>query len=140
MAKLRASPSLSTGAVEEFLRLEAPVPATNKIADEDVEWRGSTIHRGDKVLPFIAAANRDPRAFEDPDHLDIARQPNRHLAFTHGIHFCLGAPLARLEARLGFEALLERFHEIELVDAQPVWKPLMFFRALERLPLRVKGG
>lgn len=139
LARLRANPALGASAVEEFLRLEAPVPATNKIADTDLEWRGSRIRKGDKVLPFIAAANRDPRAFEDPDRLDIERQPNRHLAFTYGIHFCLGAPLARLEARLGFQALLERFDEIELVEAEPVWKPLLFFRALERLPLRVAG-
>jgi len=137
MAQLRARPALAAGAVEEFLRMEAPVPATLKVALESFAWRGARIRAGDKVLPFIASANRDPARFPEPDRLDVLRQPNRHLAFSHGIHFCLGAPLARLEAKLGFEALLARFPRLEAVDPEPAWKPLLFFRALERLPLRV---
>lgn len=137
MRALRARPDLLGAAVEEFLRIEAPVPATNKVALEDFAWRGAEIRAGDKVLPFIAAANRDPAQFPDPDRLDVTRQPNRHLAFTYGIHFCLGAPLARLEAKVGFEALLARFPRIEHLDAAPSWKPLLFFRALERLRIRV---
>jgi cytochrome P450 len=133
LAKLQKHPALVGSAVEEFLRLEAPVPATNKVALEELSWRGSTIRAGDKVLPFIAAANRDPRHFAQPDRLDIARHPNRHLAFSHGIHFCLGAPLARLEATLGFSALLERFPRIQALENEATWKPLIFFRALERL-------
>jgi cytochrome P450 len=137
MDALRARPSLLGSAIEEFLRFEAPVPATNKVALEDFSWHGSEVRAGDKVLPFIAAANRDPAQFEEPDRLDIARQPNRHLAFTYGIHFCLGAPLARLEAKLGFEALLGRFPTIEHLDDRASWKPLLFFRALEQLRIRV---
>ena len=90
--------------------------------------------------PFIAAANRDPGQFPDPDTLDIERQPNRHLAFSYGIHFCLGAPLARLEAQMGLEALLARFPGIEHPDGAPSWKPLLFFRALEQLQIRVTDG
>jgi len=134
---LRREPARMTSAIEELLRFEAPVPATNKVALEDFAWHGANVHRGDKLLPFISAANRDPLKFEVPDRLDITRSPNRHLAFTYGIHFCLGAPLARLEARLGFDALLGRFRHIELAGGPPAWKPLLFFRALERLPLRV---
>jgi cytochrome P450 len=133
LAKLRKTPALVDTAIEEFLRLEAPVPATNKIALEELSWCGKMIRPGDPVLPFIAAANRDPRQFSEPDRLDIARQPNRHLAFGYGIHFCLGAPLARMEATLGFHALLARFPRIEALDEHAAWKPLIFFRALERL-------
>jgi len=88
------------------------------------------------VLPFLSAANRDPRQFEDPDRLDLTRAPNRHLAFGWGIHFCLGAPLARLEAALAFRSLLERVPGLALADAQPHWRPWLFFRALEMLRVR----
>jgi cytochrome P450 len=136
LRQLRAHPRLAASAVEELLRFESPVPATLKVALEDVAWHGAAIRAGDKVLPFVAAATRDPARFAEPDRLDLERQPNRHLAFGYGIHFCLGAPLARLEARLGFEKLLARFPRLETPDAEPCWKPLLFFRALERLRIR----
>ena len=88
------------------------------------------------VLPFLSAANRDPRQFADPDRLDLARAPNRHLAFGWGIHFCLGAPLARLEAALAFRSLLERMPELALAEPDPRWRPWLFFRALEELRVR----
>ncbi len=139
LAALRAEPALVPGAVEELLRYDGPVPATVKIATEAVAWHGRRIERGERVLPFLSSANRDPRRFPDPDALDVRRAPNRHLAFAFGIHFCLGAPLARLEARLAFEALLHRFARIELAREDPPWKPQIFLRGLASLPLRCEA-
>jgi cytochrome P450 len=133
---LREAPGLVESAVEELLRYDGPVPATTKIATEDFEWHGASIRRGEMVLPFLSAANRDPRHFDDPDTLDLARHPNRHLAFAHGIHFCLGAPLARLEAHLAFETLLRRYPRIEPLET-PRFKPQLFLRGLESLRLRL---
>jgi cytochrome P450 len=124
------------GAVEEMLRYDGPVPATVKIATEDVPWHGRTIRRGDMVIPFMAAANRDPRQFPEPDTLDVRREPGRHLAFAAGMHFCLGAWLARLEARLVFDAIFRRLPGLALTPAEPRWKPMIFLRGLETLPLR----
>ena len=136
---LRAQPALVERAVEEFLRIEGPVTATIKVATEDLDWRGARIRCGERVIPFMASANRDPRQFDRPDALDIERRPNRHLAFGYGIHFCLGAPLARLEAQLAFSTLLRRFPRLELLDPEPRWKPQIFMRGLETLPLRWAG-
>ncbi|HVM98385.1 MAG TPA: cytochrome P450, partial [Candidatus Acidoferrales bacterium] len=132
---LRDNPDLTSNAVEEFLRYDGPVPATIKIATEDTVWHGKSIKRGDMVLPFISAANRDPQQFARPDDLDIRRSPNRNLAFAYGIHFCLGAPLARLEGQITFETLLRRFPKLALKSARGDWKPMIFLRGLERLPL-----
>ncbi len=106
-----------------------------KVVLEDVDWKGASLRRGQLVLPFLSAANRDPRHFDGPDRLDILRTPNRHLGFAYGIHFCLGAPLARLEARLAFETLLRRLPGLALRDPAPRWKPLIFLRGLESLRL-----
>ena len=132
MVLLARSPAALPAAVEEFLRYDGPVPATIKVATDDVEWHGRSIRRGDMVLPFMSAANRDPRQFPEPDRLDVQREPNRHLAFAYGLHFCLGAPLARLEAQLTFETLLRRFPGLALA-APPRWKPMIFLRGLESL-------
>ncbi len=143
LAALRAEPDLVPGAVEELLRYDGPVPATIKIATEMVTWHGRRIEAGEMVLPLLSSANRDPRRFADPDALDVRRAPNRHLAFAFGIHFCLGAPLARLEARLAFETLLRRFSHLELASGDPPWKPQIFLRGLASLPLRcgaARGG
>jgi len=134
-ALLRADPSLLHGAVEELLRYDGPVPATVKVATEDVPWRGRTIRRGDMVVPFLASANRDPRQFPDPDTLDLRRHPERHVAFAAGIHFCLGAWLARLEARVVLDTVLRRLPELALASGEPRWKPMIFLRGLEALPL-----
>jgi hypothetical protein len=139
LAALRAEPGLVPGAVEELLRYDGPVPATLKIATEAVEWHGRRIAPGERVLPFLSAANRDPRRFAEPDALDVRRAPSRHLAFAFGIHFCLGAPLARLEARLALEVLLARFPHLELAREDPPWKPQIFLRGLATLPLRCKA-
>lgn len=130
---LRQHRALTPGAVEEFLRYDGPVPATIKIATQDVEWHGRVIRRGEMVLPFMSSANRDPRQFPDPDVLEIRRPPNRNVAFAYGIHFCLGAPLARLEGQLAFETLLRRLPGLALQGAAARWKPMIFLRGLESL-------
>jgi cytochrome P450 len=138
LALLRANPELVPSAVEEFLRFDPPVSGTLRIASEDCELDGQQIRKGDVVAAMIAAANRDPRRFADPERLDILRMPNRHLTFGYGIHFCLGAPLARLEAQIAFEKLLPRFRRIDVLDETPRWKPQLFFRGLESLLVRVE--
>jgi hypothetical protein len=134
-ALLRDDPSLLHGAVEELLRYDGPVPATMKVATAEVVLRGRAIHRGEMVVPFMASANRDPRQFPDPDTLDVRRQFDRHLAFAYGIHFCLGAWLARLEARVVLETLFRRLPQLTLAGATPRWKPMIFLRGLESLPI-----
>jgi hypothetical protein len=134
--RLHADPTLAPSAVEELLRYESPVPSSVKIATRDLDFRGVALRRGDPVLPFLAAANRDPRQFPGADRLDLARRPNRHLAFGWGIHFCLGAPLSRLEATLAFRSLLARLPGLALASAAPRWRPWLFFRGLEALPVR----
>jgi cytochrome P450 len=135
LALLRAHPTLTPSAVEELLRYDSPVPATAKVATESLEWHGQEIQRGEMVVPLISSANRDPRQFPDPDRLDLRRKPNRHLAFGFGIHFCLGAPLARLEAQLAFDTVLRRFEGLGLAVEEPSWKPTLFLRGLESLRL-----
>jgi cytochrome P450 len=135
LARLRADPGLVPSAVEECLRYDGPVPATIKIATEDVEWHDRPIRRGDMVIPFMASANRDPRQFADPDAFDVGRATDRHVAFAWGLHFCLGAWLARLEGRLVFETVLARLPGLRLGTDAPRWKPMLFLRGLEALPL-----
>jgi cytochrome P450 len=133
---LASEPALTSGAVEEFLRYDGPVPATIKVATEDIEWYGRSIRRGDMVVPMLSAANRDPAQFADPDRLDIRRDPQRNLAFGYGIHFCLGAWLARLEAQLAFDTVLARLPELTPLPVVPRWRPTIFLRGLEALPIR----
>jgi cytochrome P450 PksS len=139
MEKLRCDPSLIEPAVEELLRFEGPVEtATERYALEDVLISGSTIPRGALVYVVLASANRDERQFENPDRLDITRQNNRHLAFGQGIHYCLGAPLARLETQIAINALLRRSPHLQLeVPVTEVrWKKGLVLRGLEALPVR----
>jgi cytochrome P450 len=112
---LRSDPSLIPAAVEEFVRYDGPgLHATFRYATEDFELGGTLIPKGEQVLVCIGAADRDPARFAEPDSFDIRRADNRHLGFGHGIHFCLGAPLARLEGEIAFNALLSRFPEMRL--------------------------
>lgn len=136
-AHLREHPELTPSAVEEFLRYDPPVAGTLRVVAQDTEIRGQPVGRGEIVAAMVAAANRDPLHFEAPEDLRIQRSPNRHLTFGYGIHFCLGAPLARLEAQIAFTSLLRRFRRIELVDIHPRWKTQLFFRGLTRLDLAV---
>ena len=133
LALLREDPSLIEDAVEEFLRYEAPVQATARVALADIELRGTVIPKGHRVFPLLTAASRDPEQFPEPDRLEITRAPNRHLAFGYGIHFCVGAPLARLEAQVAIPTLLRRLPDLRLADEVPVWKETFLLRGLQRL-------
>ncbi|QWF83963.1 cytochrome P450 [Amycolatopsis sp. CA-230715] len=134
LAALRAEPELVDQAVEELLRYDSPVQLTMRAALEDAEIGGFAMPRGSVAILVIGSANRDPEAFTDPDRLDVRREPTRHLAFGQGIHFCLGAPLARLEARIAFQALLARFPDLRLA-AEPSWKDNLILRGLATLPV-----
>jgi cytochrome P450 len=115
MERLRSEPERMDDAVEEILRYRGPIQGTKmNYATEDVEWHGEVIPKGTPVVPALGAANHDPRAFDAPEVFDVARSPNRHLAFGHGAHFCLGARLARMETRLALTALLERHPNLRL--------------------------
>jgi cytochrome P450 len=122
-------------ATEECLRYDPPVKSTQRIAAEDVERRGKTIRRGDRIRWIMAAANRDPRAFEDPDRFDIGRQPNTHVSFGAGIHYCLGASLARIEGQEVFRALAEHFPSLRLETEELTYQPSIQFRSLLSLPV-----
>jgi cytochrome P450 len=137
--RLRRDPSLTKTAVEELLRYTSPVEmATERYAREDAEIGGRRIPRGELVLAVLGSANRDERHFENPDVLDLARDPNRHLAFGRGgVHHCLGAPLARMEGQVALSALLRRFPGARLAMAPESlhWRRGLFLRGLEKLPL-----
>lgn len=139
LALLRERPELMPGAIEELLRYESPVQRFGYNVLEDTELGGKRLRRGERVSAVLAAANRDPAVFSDPERLDITRPQNQnpHLAFGRNIHFCLGAPLARLEAQIAFSALLERFPRLELAESEPLWHPNTLLRGLQRLPVRV---
>lgn len=134
--ELAREPELAQGAVEELLRFDAPVQLTMRLALDDADAGAVRIPKGTFVLLLLGAANRDPRVFEDPDRLDIRRSPSPHLAFGQGIHFCLGAPLARLEAQIALRALVRTFEEMRLVQA-PVWKDNAVLRGVQRLEVEV---
>jgi cytochrome P450 PksS len=138
LARLRAEPELIRPAVEELLRYGSPVEtATERFAREDVSVAGVTIPRGALVYAALASANRDERQFPDPDRLDLAREPNRHLAFGLGPHFCLGAPLARLEGQVAVAALVRRVAEFRLAAPRGAvrWRRGLVVRGVEALPL-----
>jgi cytochrome P450 len=123
--------------VEEFLRYDSPVLSTARLAVADSELGGARIATGDRVFALLAAANRDPAAFDDPTTLDLTRRPNKHLAFSSGAHFCLGAPLARLEAQIALGELVTRFPDYRF--AEPLedipWTNSMVARGPTRLPV-----
>jgi cytochrome P450 len=138
LARLRADPSLLTMAIEEVLRYRSPVQATFRRSRVDVEMAGQVIPAGKLVLPIIGSANRDPAHFVAPDRFDVARSPNPHLAFGHGIHACVGAPLSRLEARVALPDLLGRMQTFELVT--PTWAPREAFHVHGPAALRLRVG
>ncbi len=140
MEKLQANPGLLDSAIEEMLRFTSPVQyIAPRYALEDVELHGQHIPRGSAVMVAIASANRDEAVFPDPDRFDITRSPNRHIAFGLGIHYCLGAPLARLEARIAFQALLRRYPRMRLtVPAERLeWRASSALRGLVHLPVEL---
>lgn len=137
LARLRDDLNLAPSAVEEFLRYDSSVQLSGRTALTDFEFQGSSISRGDQVLTLLAAANRDPAVFTDPDRFDICRDEAKPLSFGGGIHFCLGAQLARIEADEALRALLERLPQLELTEVDtPQRKPTITLRGLERLPAR----
>jgi pimeloyl-[acyl-carrier protein] synthase len=135
--RLCAEPGRLPTAVEELLRFDGPVQATVRVALEPVEIEGQTIPEGALVLVSLGAANHDPAVFDDPDRLEIGRDPNPHLAFGFGTHFCLGAPLARLEALLAFEALVRRLPGLTLAGDAPEYRPNPVLRGLRRLEVEI---
>jgi cytochrome P450 PksS len=139
MQQLRDDPALTPGAIEEMLRYSGPVDATlNRWAAEAITWEdGRVIEPGDVIIPLLMAANRDPAIFENPDTFDIIRDPNPHIAFGHGIHFCLGAPLARMEGTIALRALLTRMPNLALnIDPDDLlWGPSIVLHNMLELPL-----
>jgi cytochrome P450 len=135
LQKLRDNPGLIGSAVEELLRFDGPVQRTARIPSEDITIGGQTIGKGEMVMPFLGAADRDPTQFPDPDRLDITRSDNRHIAFGMGIHFCLGAPLARMEGQIAINTLLARLPRLTLATDQPRFRQSLTLRGLEALPV-----
>ncbi|HEX3788506.1 MAG TPA: cytochrome P450 [Pseudonocardiaceae bacterium] len=142
-ALLRSDPELVPLAVEEFLRYDTPVPFPTRVAMRDTELGGRPMPRGTGVILLAGSANHDEAAFPDPERLDVTRfhqdnRTNRHLAFSHGPHFCLGAPLARLEAEITFDRLARRAKEITVLTDQPVYRPSISMRGPESVPVRIE--
>ncbi len=135
LRRLREDPGLIVTAVEELLRFDGPVQRTARIPSEDVTIGGKTIGKGEMVMPFIGAADRDPAQFPDPDRLDIGRTENRHIAFGWGIHFCIGAPLARVEGQIAINTLLRRMPKLALATAEPQHRQSLTLRGLTSLPV-----
>ncbi|TMJ31811.1 MAG: cytochrome P450, partial [Alphaproteobacteria bacterium] len=134
--RLVAEPSLADAAVEEYLRYDGPSGALARVAAADIEMEGKTIREGQRVFAFMNSANRDPDAFDDPERFDIGRPANPHVTFGHGIHFCLGAPLARLESRIAAVRLAERLPAIRLRDdGEPEWHDSLILRGVKSLPV-----
>jgi cytochrome P450 len=136
--RLQDDPSLCESAVEEFLRFDAPVQATDRVAREDVVIDGARVRAGEFAVLLLGAANRDPARFSEPDRLDLGRRDNRHLAFGQGLHFCLGAPLARLEAQLAISALLRRFPDFD-GEREPALRPSITLRGPVSLRLALRA-
>jgi cytochrome P450 len=138
LALLRARPELIASAVEECLRFDGPIVLTQRVLHADARFGDTTIPRDAKVWGVLAAADRDPAVFADPDRLDVTRQPNEHLAFGGGAHFCLGAHLARLEAQVAIGMLVARFDDLALESETVEWGPSLF-RVPGRLPLTFRA-
>jgi cytochrome P450 len=134
---LRREPALLPGAVEEMLRFEPPILYVSRVARADVEWAGVPVHKGDLVHLGLASANRDPERFRHPDEFEVGRSVERNLSFGWGMHFCLGAGVARMEGRVAFEALLARTSKIEWAGPPAVWAPATALRTLEAFPVEL---
>ncbi|WP_257458308.1 cytochrome P450 family protein [Archangium lipolyticum] len=138
LERLRANPALIESAVEEMLRYRGPVETTtHRWAAQDTEFHGQVIPKGETILASLLAADHDPEQFPEPERFDITREPNRHIAFGFGIHFCLGAPLARLEATIAINQLLERMPRLRFgVDPSELrWRDGILVHGLQRLPV-----
>lgn len=135
LAELAADPGLVDTAVEEFIRYDAPLQRTWRRVSADTTFEGHAMSENDLVVVLLASANRDPSAFDDPDRLVLDRNPNRHVGFGVGVHFCLGAPLARLEARIVFRELFTRFSDFDADTGGVAWQVAGVFRCVEELPM-----
>ena len=135
--ELQQNRNLISPAVDELLRFDSPVQIDRRTALEDVVIGGKTIKKGQPLLLLLGAANRDPEQFLDPDNLNFNRSETSHIAFGRGIHHCLGAPLARVEAMVAFEALLDRYEEIELQGKRPKFKDHAVLRGMYEMPVRL---
>jgi cytochrome P450 len=140
LEQLRNHPEIVASAVEELLRYESPVQHTARIAPADMELGGKNIQKGAKVVAVLAAANRDPNRFPDPDRLDLLRADNRHLAFGWGTHFCFGAPLARMEGQIALNVLLRRLSRPALLDQTLRWRANASLRGLTALNISFNPG
>jgi cytochrome P450 len=138
--RLRAEPGLLPSAVEEFIRFDGPAKATMRLVAHDHDFAGAPFRRGDRVFLMNCAADRDPAEFADPDVLDVGRHPNPHVGFGFGLHFCLGAPLARLEVASAVGRLLARFPDLALAEEALDWHPTVLSRALLRLPVLLRAA
>lgn len=136
LERLRADPTLIGSTVEELLRFDGPVHVTGRVATRDLEVGGQPVEAGQALILLLAAANRDPDVFPDPDRLDITRTDNRHLTFSHGIHYCLGAALARAEGQIAIGQLVERFPRIEVLE-EPTYRDHFVLRGLNSLRVSV---
>jgi len=139
LQRLREAPVSIADAVEECLRYDSPVQFQGRVATEDVDCAGTSIRRGQLVLAVLGAANRDPEHFQDPDRFDAFRRPNFHLAFGHGRHHCVGAELARLEARIAFTCLFTELKTLELLPADLRHRENFNMRCYESLPIRLSA-
>jgi len=137
LQRLRGNPALAPAAVEELLRYDGPIGAQVRIVQEPHELHGKQLQPGERVFLLMNAANRDPRAYPDPDRLDLARNGVPHLTFGFGAHICLGFPLARLEGQIALPAVLARWRRIELAGAPLEWMDSMVLRGMKAMPLRV---
>jgi cytochrome P450 len=136
--RLRREPALAAAAVEELLRYDGPIGAQVRIALEPKHLHGKAIRPGDRVFLMMNAANRDSRAYDDPDRLDLARNGVAHLSFGFGPHLCLGFPLARLEGQIALPAVLGHWREVEIGDTPLEWMDSLVLRGMKALPLRVR--
>jgi pimeloyl-[acyl-carrier protein] synthase len=132
---LRNAPDLMPNAIEELLRYDSPVQMTSRYALEDCELDGQAIKKGQQLVLLLGAANRDPAVYEQAERLDITRQDIKHLSFSIGIHFCLGAALARLEGQIAVSALLHRFPGLRLASDSVQWRDSATLRGLQALPV-----
>jgi cytochrome P450 len=136
LAALRANPAMMAPAIEECLRYDTSLQRNRRIVADDFEFGGQLMRKGQFVMQVIGAANRDPEVFAEPDRFDITRSPNPHIAFGRGIHFCLGAPLARIEAPIAIHALIQRFPNLRLATDRPEWRrEYGALRSLRALPV-----
>jgi len=134
-ARLLADPTLIASAVEEMLRFEGPTGAVVRVVKTPFELRGKTLKQGDRVYAMVNAANHDPSVFDSAGTFDIGRTPNRHLTFNHGIHFCLGAPLARAEARIAVSRFFARFPDVAMATDSVEYMDTLTMRGVREMTM-----